>query len=291
MQPADGPGQRPPPGLGSATEAPTAGWQAHLRLGFEVRGDRTVLARGERRGPLTLQRPFQPGDGVCHAYLLHPPGGIVGGDSLTVEVAAGPSSRVLITTPVAAKLYRSAGAEARQTQHLTLAPAAALEWLPQEAIVFPGAKVRIETRIALAAGARLAWWEINCLGRPAIGEPFARGAVDASLVIDRAGRTVLRDRLRVSPERLRRRALLAGFPVSGTLVMAPAAAPALATCRDLLPTAVDDPVGATLLDDLLVVRMLGRTTADVRRVFEAVWQGLRPTLLGAAATAPRIWAT
>lgn len=78
-----------------------------------------------------MQRPFYPeGESVCHIAILHPPGGVVGGDQLRIEVALATAANALITTPAAGKFYRSAGPIADQVQALRVAPGATLEWLP-----------------------------------------------------------------------------------------------------------------------------------------------------------------
>lgn len=267
------------------------GWSASLRLGFTLRGPRTVLDERRRSGPLAVQRPFYPEGDVCHAYLLHPPGGVVGGDLLDIRVRVRPGARALITTPGATKFYRSPGATARQVQHLVVDDGAALEWLPQENIFFPGADAALETRVELRGDARLALWEVQCLGRPAIGEVFARGRLDSRLAIERDGLPLLLDRLRVRPDNRARLSLMAGLAVGGTLVMSHAGETEVEACRDLLFANGSGYAGATLIDDLLVVRYLGNSTEQARRLFSGIWQLLRPATIGRPAVPPRIWAT
>jgi len=267
------------------------GWQAALALGFRATAQRTVLARRKRLGPLAVQRPFYPEGGICHVYLLHPPGGVVGGDSLAIDVTLGPSAQALLTTPGATKFYRSAGQRARQTQRLLVESGATLEWLPQENIFFPGAEVTLQTRVDLRGDARLALWEIHCLGRPAIAEGFDRGLIDSHLSIVRDATPLLLERLRVEADGRLRGALLAGRPVSGTLIISHAAEGDLAACRQLLPCGGSDWVGATLIDGLLVLRFLGHSTERARRLFTEVWQTVRPGTLGRSPGVPRIWAT
>ena len=90
---------------------PDKSWQARLELSFQLSGGRTILARRQHVGPLIVQRPFYPeGPEVCHTYLLHPPAGIAAGDRIEAAVSVEEGAHVLLTTPGAAKWYRSGGA-------------------------------------------------------------------------------------------------------------------------------------------------------------------------------------
>ena len=150
-----------------------APWKADLSLGFRYENDRTVLAEKCFSGPLVVQKPLYPeGDDVCHAIVVHPPAGIVGGDQLSVRVRAAPQSAVLMTTPGAGKWYRSAGPWA--SQKLCFDVGGSLEWLPQETIVFDGALADIACEVNLGADASYIGWEILCLGRAGSGERFSQ---------------------------------------------------------------------------------------------------------------------
>ena len=147
-----------------AVAEPNGRWPARLALGFSPRHDRTELVQRRRSGPLSIQRPFFPEGDTCHVYLLHPPGGVAGGDDLDVRVSMDPSARALITTPGATKFYRTRGPDATVRQTLEVGDGAVLEWLPQENIFFPGADADVTTEFHLRGSARLAAWEIQCLG-------------------------------------------------------------------------------------------------------------------------------
>jgi urease accessory protein len=270
----------------------TNGWVANLYLGFEKSGLRTVLARKRQLGPLTVQRPFYPEGDVCHLYLLHPPGGVVGGDQLSIEVDVAADAFALLTTPGAAKLYRSEGAVAVQQQRLKVAAGGSLEWLPRENILFPGARLRMSTDVDLQGDARFIGWEMHSLGRPVIGERFDTGAADMGFSLYRDGRRLLADRLRVRGGRgLNGPSGLRGFPVYGTFVASGADAQALEAARELLPGQSGLPVAATLIDNLLVVRCLGPGVEPLDRIFRTLWRVLRPRSMGRNACPPRIWAT
>jgi len=276
----------------AATES---GWQAELALGFVARDGRSVLARRHHLGPLQVQRPFYPeGDAVCHVYLLHPPGGVVGGDQLRIDISVDAGAHALITTPAAGKLYRSAGRLAVLEQHLTVAADAALEWLPQETIVFDGAHAMVSTQVDLAVDANFIGWEIVCLGRPASDEVLTRGNLrqrfeirrDADPVWVEASRYTGGDAALIASWGLR------GHSVSGTLVCTTVIPELVTYVRESWAAMQGDAlVSATQLDKVLVCRYLGDDAEQARALFAAAWAVLRPAVLGRAASAPRIWAT
>lgn len=271
----------------------TAGksWQARLELGFRQAGNRTVLARRRHVGPLVVQRPFYPEGPICHVYLVHPPGGIVGGDRLELQVDVEPGAHALLTTPAATRFYR-AGPHPRATltQSLTVRDGA-LEWLPQETIVFEGARARSTTQVELAGEARFLGWEIACLGRPANGEGFAQGELAQDFLLYRDGEPLLLDRLRLGGESAALAASwgLAGNQAMGTLLMYPARAVELAPLRQLARGGARHAL--SIVDEVLVCRALAAQAESLRQLFTALWLGLRESLLGRAAVAPRIWAT
>lgn len=267
------------------------GWQAGIELGFDARNGRTRLAHRARFGPLSVQRPFYPEGDLCHVYLLHPPGGVAGGDRLDIKADAAAGSSALITTPGAGKFYRSAGPLAEQSVRLRIGEDASLEWLPQENILFPGAQVRLETRIELAPGARFIGWDMHCLGLPANDERFANGRARIGCRIERDGEPLLIEQLNLGETRdLDGPAGLRGLPVTGTLYATCDDASLLQACRESLhDTAIE--AGVTLLDGLLVARLLAPSTALARLCFVNLWQLLRPAVVGREAIAPRIWLT
>jgi urease accessory protein len=271
---------------------PPTGWSARLELGLERRGGRTVLAVKRQLGPLTVQRPFYPEGGVCHLYVLHPPGGVVGGDGLELDIEVGTRAHALVTSPGATKFYRSAGPLAVQRQRLRVRDGGVLEWFPHEGILFPGARLQSRTRIELAGSARFVGWDIISLGRPVIGERFDAGRADLGLMILRDGRPLLSERLRLSaasdldgPSGLR------GQPICATLVASGANSDDLAAARAHLRTADGPAFAMTLVADVLVARGLADGVEAIHRIFAALWGILRPRLLGRESCAPRIWAT
>ena len=275
----------------SNTATTETGWAAHLRLAFVVRGARTVLGRCRRFGPLAIQRPFYPEDDVCHAYLLHPPGGVAGGDTLNLECSVGPAARAVVTTPGATKFYCSNGPLATQHLALDVAAGALLEWLPQENIFFERANVRSRTHIKLAADAALAYWEIHCLGRPVNDIPFDQGALDSTLTVEREGMPILIERLRVNADNRLDSTGLRGHAISATAVFGPTRAAMTECIRELTNAPGPGVSGVTRLEDFLVVRHLGPSSEHARQLFQTIWNTLRPDVSALAPCQPRIWRT
>lgn len=280
------------------------GWRARLELGFETSAGRTVLRHRHHVGPLTVQRGFHPEGGPCHTYLLHPPGGVVGGDTLELEVSVAGGAHALVTTPAAGKFYRSAGAWATQQQRFRVAAGGVLEWLPALNIVHGGARVKLRSRFELDEGARLLAWDHVGLGRPGSGDAFVEGVVDSQLEVSHKGDPLLSERMRLDAASAMRRSAwgLQGFGYLATLL----AWPADRQVRDALRAAFSDVPGlrfaCTLLpagshrdsmDDrgLLVCRWLTGTGEFLWDMMVRAWSLLRPLILQREPCVPRIWST
>jgi urease accessory protein len=268
-------------------------WQASLALRFHRRDART-LCTNRHQGPLRMQKPLYPeGEAICHAVIIHPPGGIAGGDALEVKATVEAGAHALVTTPGAAKWYKANGRAA--SQRVQLRVSGALEWLPQEAIVFDQADVRSAIDIDLDAGAVMIGWDIVALGRRAAGERFERGCyaqsirlrIDDALVWHERSRVVGGDPLLDSPVGLD------GHHVFGCLWAAGAALEKLdlGELRAGLSTTDESAPVTRLAPRLLVARTLAGTTATARDALAAVWGALRPRLFGVRAQLPRLWAT
>lgn len=282
------------PLLRGAMPLPAASWQGRLHLVFEGRNGRTLLARREQAGPVAVQRPFHPGDGACHVYLLHPPGGLARDDSIEARIDVRSGGTALVTTPAATKVYRGP-LESSVAQCLDVGPGCGLEWLPQETILFGGSRYRARTHVRLARDARFGGWDIVTLGRPASGDAYEAGAVRLETCIDVGEEHRLVERQawnRVAGESVP--VLDAPWGLAGNRTLAsyyayPADADTLDRARNLIgecPAAA-----ATLLDDLLVVRMLVGDVERARGLLTRVWEGLRRTVSGLAPSPPRVWAT
>lgn len=251
------------------------------------------MARRRHAGPLLVQSAFYPEGGTCHVYVLHPPGGLVGGDELRIDVQAAPASHALLTTPAAGKFYRSDGRVSRLEQRMRVARDATLEWLPAESIVFQGARCVLDSRIELESGARLLAWEAWVLGRPACDEAFHTGSFRQRQELRLDGRPVLVERndAVAGSAWLTSAWGLAGHVAAATLLAYPGDADALHTARDAIDASDDVVAAVSVLDGLLVCRVLASSLLPLRAQLERWWRVLRPLITGRVAVPPRVWAT
>jgi urease accessory protein len=271
-----------------------AGWCAELELAFGYRRGRSVMLRNRHVGPLRVQKPLYPeGGAVCHAIVLHPPAGIVGGDRLSIDVSVGAGAHVLLTTPGAGKWYRSGGRVAALTQTLRVAGGGVCEWLPQESIVFDGAQGELATEVALEPGAGYIGFEMLCFGRTASGERFGSGALALGTRVSVAGRPVWRERGRVEGGSALLGSVvgLRGEPVVATLlVVGPGVDEALRdACREIVAAAGEGAV--TLLPGVLVARWLGPACEPGRVWLARLLEVIRPAVAGVPMRTPRVWMT
>jgi urease accessory protein len=242
-----------------------------------------------------VQRPFHPeADGTAHVYVLHPPGGVAGGDQLEVAVEVRSGGSALVTTPAATKLYRTAGPRAHVSQQLSVRSGAVLEWLPQETIAFRGADAQLSTLVSLEPGAHYAGWDIVCLGRPASGDDFEQGLLSQHTELSLGGHPVVIERLLLgASSRLRTGPWgLGGRSVYGCLLATGASDALVGDVRERVRLeAPGDLFAATTLDGVLVCRYLGNSAAAARACLTLAWECFRRHVLGKQATQPRIWRT
>lgn len=265
------------------------GWKAELKLGFTHSANKTILAQRSHKGPLTVQRPFYPEGGLCHVYLLHPPGGIVAGDQLLIDIEIDKNAQALITTPGAGKFYRSSGKQALQTVSLKIKQGASLEWLPQETIVFEGARLVSDIRVNLSENARFIGWEILVLGRPAANERFKQGEALLNWRIFRDGMPLFLEKMQLDSDAFLARWGLNGCSSCGTLFAIGANTANLEAVRKLI---ADTPrQGVTIIDDLLICRASADKSNTVRDFFEKVRTLIRKDIVRQEPYTPRIWAT
>jgi len=256
-------------------------------LRFEVARGETRLAELHQAAPMRILFPApEPGEPPL-AALVNTAGGLAGGDEVKVTVAAGPGTHAVVSTPAAEKVYRSLGPETRIAARLELGEGATLEWLPQETILFDGARLARRLDIEAAPGARLLLAEMLVFGRHARGETLREGSLLDTWRLRRGRALLWADGLALGEglrERLDDRFGFAGAEACATLLVA-AEAP-LQAARD---AAREAGAAATLpRPGVMVLRWLGGAAA-VREGLNAAIRLLRARVLGAAPVLPRLW--
>jgi urease accessory protein len=271
-------------------------WYGHLELTYTKDRDLTRIARSLNQAPLKIQRPFYPeGRDICHSIILHTAGGIVGSDRLSQKIHLQPQAHATITTAAATKIYRSNGDSAQQNTNITIEPQAILEWLPQETIVFAGAKYRQDTRIELAPTASFLGWEITRFGRTARSERFLEGEWQSNTEIWQNNQPLWIDRQFLQGSEINCNSLnaLAGCAIVASLIYLgrPIDREIVDRSRHLWHSqdcAGEAGVTQTLGDGLLC-RYRGNSTNHVRNWFTKVWYLLRSELLNRSTIKPRVW--
>ncbi len=273
-------------------------WQAKLSLGFEKKGDKTIVASRRHSGPYVIQRPFYPEqDGICHIYLLHPPGGMVSGDHLKLELKLEKGAQALLTAPSAGKVYLCPTSAARQTQHFQVKHGALLEWLPQEMILFNGAKASFETHIELQdESSQFIGWELTCLGRRAGKLWFESGCFSQVLTVKRGDQWLLNERLAFDAPADWIQASWGGhgYTVLATAVFALGDLGWLESLRKLISQhrwREQMLAAVTEFRGVLVLRVMGHQAYQVRELLVDAWQMARNMGLSKEAQWPRIWMT
>jgi urease accessory protein len=277
------------------------GWRGRLELRYWRDDEGRTLAHDRHEGPLrVLRRLYPEGPGICHHVVVHPPGGIVGGDRIEIDVALDSGAHALITTPGATRFYRSEGPEASQECTARLADGARLEWLPLEAIAYDGCHARNGLRLALDAGAEALGWDVVALGLPEAGQAFERGVFEQSLAVE--GAWLERGRIAGDDARLLRSPLgLAGHGVVATAWFA-AGASLPAARRDALLDAAravmerDASLAATAgctapHARVVALRVLAHRVEPAMALLAAVRAAWRHAAWGLQAHPPRVWKT
>lgn len=269
-------------------------WLAKLDLKLVPTGTKTHLKQLAFVGPLRIQRPFYPEGGVCHLYVLHPPGGLVSGDRLNINVHGAADSQTLLTTPSAGKVYGrdSDGVVQGQSVQLTLEKNAQCEWLPQETIIYSDAHAVLDTSIELEAGARFIGWDLVCLGRPASDARFSKGSLSQRIRLSYEGRLLFNEHLQLVADSSLHRSRVGLYNQStfGTLV-----AYGIDFGSELITSLRADLDGSaftvTQRLGVLLVRYLGEDMNECRAGMWRAWALIRPPLLERPACTPRIWLT
>ena len=272
-------------------------WHAELSLDYLNENHRSV-ARYAHKGPLRILKSLYPeGDAVCHNVLVHPPGGLVGGDTLDMTVTVGSGAHGLVTTPGATRFYKSDAGLATQQLKARVEDGARLEWLPLEAIAYNQCDALNRAVFDLSPSAEMMAWDITALGLPAAGMPFDQGTFRQHLEIK--GAWLERGSLRASDTRLINSPLgLAGHKCMATLVFASGSAMASARLERGLASARErvEAHGLRLQagvtsphPQIMVARVLAPVTEHAMQLLKQIWAVWRHDMWQLGSAPPRLW--
>jgi urease accessory protein len=256
------------------------------RVAFAVRDGKTRLADLYQRDPCRVLFPEPELGEPPQAVLITTSGGVTDGDRLKMVIEVGPGAQAVAATQAAEKIYRAAKGGGHCTMEIALGvgEGGALDWLPQETIVFEGARLKRRTVADVAAGGSLLACEVVVLGRAASGERFTGGLLLDAWSVRRSGKLVWTDALRLEGET----PLGAGFGTANALATVIGVwddpHPHFEQARALLEEADQVRAGVTLVNGIVVARLLGETTAVRAAVFHFLVR-LRGCPL------PRVWRT
>lgn len=285
-------------------------WNASLELDYTLRpsmGGNKTVAHFQHQGPLRILQSLYPeGQGICHNVLVHPPGGLAGGDMVDMRLNVAPGAHGLVTTPGATRFYRTDGEPALQRTAITLAAHARMEWLPLETIAFSGCAAENRLTLSLERDAEMIGWDITALGLPAASKPFEAGVFCQHLELP--GVWLERARIQASDKLLLESSMgLAGQRCFATLFFvsgSPLGKSRRQAVLDAARSVMDAPAlrhlaltgqvtaGATSPHaQVVLVRALAPVVEPAMTLLRAVWQGWRSHLWGVSGAPPRIWST
>lgn len=252
------------------------------RLVAQAEGGTTRIGTLYQEGCAKIRLPHTH-DKSLQGVLINTAGGLTGGDEVAWSADASPGARMVLTTQACERVYRSLGDTAKVSNRLVVGPGAQLDWLPQETILFEGAKLDRTLEVDLAEGASLCAVEAVLLGREAMGEAARSATLRDNWRIRRNGRLVHAEATTLSADPLERDglSLLDGALAFATVLFVGLRAEAkLAPVRALL----HGRSGASLTGDRLVVRAIAESGLALRKIIGPVIAEL-----SGAGTLPRLW--
>lgn len=247
-----------------------------------TREGRTEIASLYQEGCAKIRLPHTHNNGL-QAVLMNTAGGLTGGDRVRWSATARPGAQLTLTTPACERVYRSLGSDAVVENRLVAETGAHIDWLPQETILFEGARLDRRLEVDLAEDATLTAVEAVLIGREAMGEAAPSARLRDTWRIRRGGRLVHAEATALTGDPRERGAgsLLAGALAFATVLhISPRAERQLEAVRALLP----ETGGASVIGDRLTVRLLAANGLALRRALAPII-----ALLSSAGSLPRLW--
>jgi urease accessory protein len=259
-----------------------------IDISSSVRNGKSVRNQVHESGALRVRFPHEDVPGLG-AVVVNTGGGMTGGDDFSIRAKAGPGSVLTVTTSAAEKIYRSIGPPANVHVCLEATERSSLAWLPQEAIVFDGARIKRRYDISMACDSALLVCDINCVGRAAMGETVGNLKLQDQWRIRIGGQLCYADFTRIDGHAtniLQRATIADGAASFATLIYAgPEAEAACVYLRALVAASSQVQAGAGLFNGICVARFVSSELSQLREFICRATQGIY------GATMPRSWAT
>jgi urease accessory protein len=266
------PSKAPPEAPGPGSAPPRGPVPAYLRSKSEISAEFRRKAGHTRidtlyeGGCARLKFPRTGRD--CNGVIVNTAGGMTGGDEARWSYKLHEGAHVGLTTQSAEKIYRSDRDVADVRVAIKLGKRASLAWLPQEIILFNGARFSRRLEADLAEGAQLTVLEISVFGRTARGERVTEGSFNDRWLVRRGGRIVFAESVKLEGDiaaRLAEPAVGGGATAVATLLhVAPNAERRLGPLRRLLSRAATE-CGASAWDGMLIARFASNDVHALRR--------------------------
>lgn len=270
------------------------GKEGILRLKFEKRDHRTVLAESFSVMPMQAFPPFYPDEtGCAYAYLVNPTGGLVGGDRIEIEIAIQEHAHAFVTTPSATKIYRSLGPFASQEMRVTLKNQAIFEYLPQYIIPFAQSRYFQKTKIQMEEDTRALILDFFTTGRLARGEHLQFEEYRSHTEVEYCGELMLSDRFSLNPSDTDYSSLgfLESFSAAAVLYIIfdnpPLEAPLINDLRQIIQGVKNVVGGVSILPSKgVVVRLMGNSTSFIEKTVFQIWSVARKQILSLDSYSP-----
>ena len=261
---------------------------------FFHRDGYTNLSHLYQRDPVRILFPDFPADEIKQGIIVTTSGGMVGGDKISLDLTFGERTSAMVMPQAAEKIYGSSRYDSVINVDLKAKSMAWAEYLPQETILFDGARLNRTTRIEATADAKILAGEIIVFGRQGSGETFTTGFLRDAWEVRRDQKLIWADTLLLKnnvSKVINHPACFDGASVVGTVIL---------ICDDidsyigevqgiLSNTFTTVRTGASLINGVLVARFIGKDALNLRKSFSLLWRSLRHSVASLPKTMPRLW--
>lgn len=264
-----------------------------LRLGFERRDGRTILADLRRQAPLLAQRALywdEEMPELACVMVLTTSGGVLQGDRLWLDIDLGEGAQAQVTTQAATKVQEMDANYGTQLQDIVLAEDAYLEFLPEPLIPYRHSRFVSHSTVRLPSSASLLYAEVLLPGRKYHrgGEIFAYDLLSSTLRAARPdGRQLFVEKFVIEPARFdpARVGVMERFHVFGNVVLLTSPDRAERVFDRTAPVWAEDVPLASAVSRLpndagLIFKVLGRETEPVRAAVREFCAAAREEVTG-----------